>query len=410
MPNKLSLCFAILIILSHLILHAEQYFASPTPIKELTGVELQELLSRESRGESSPELYYSIARRYNSRGDFQKAKEYLLKAIGLSPDNSFLYGELGRLELEHGQQDSALAHLERALELDYEYLAVWQTIVKLAPKYYFNLGMLYKEKALEFSSVELARKGIEYLDKYMDNMPRGKMVKEASSAKSELKLFITELRSKERRAEYERKIREEEEKRKTALGISIRNFRENRPHLIKLNLNTFKPFQSFVFRAKDPSTVEQDTVVIKPNISEFTLTALLIEGPIFVGAFIGYGSATVDRQFTRSYNYLYPPGDPRYEVKGSIASISSIRAGGELLYNFYFRPPLLFIIGLSGDYAVFLPKEKENTFKSISGHELCWQLGIYFSFGDFLGELGYNFGLVGNRRGGTIRVGIGYKI
>jgi len=389
---------------------SEYYFSAPEPVERIEDAELSELISRENAGESSVSLFYTIAKKYAGRGNYQLAKAYLHKAIALSEDNAFLWGELGMIELRTGKEDSALAHFEKTLELNYDYIDIWKEIVKLDPQYYFNLGMLYKEKAEKYKSVELAEKGIEHLNNYIDKMPRGGMMKEASSARNELELFITELQARERREAYQQKILEEERRQQQALAMSIEEFRTTRPHLLKLNLNSFHPFQSFTFKAENPDDVVDDSVSIKPSISEFTFTGSLIKGPIIAGGFIGWGTAAVDKQFTKEYNERYPPEDPRYQVKGSLSSLSSFRVGAECLYNFYYKPPLLLIMGISGDYAVFTPKEKEDIFQSISGFQVCWQLGVYFSFQNFIGELGYNLGLLGNKRGGTIKVGIGYKI
>jgi len=388
---------------------ADSFFSMPKEINLIDNVELSELLSRENRGESSVSLFYSIGMKYINQRDYNSAVEYFDKAIALDPNNAVLYGEKGKAQVKAGQHNKASESFQKSLEIEYEYIPIWEELVRIDPQFYFNLGMLYRDKAKEHNSIDLAEKGIRNLEKYISENPRGTMIRESSGAKNELELFITDLKSKERKAQYEQQIKEEESRKRSELLGSLREFRDVKPYIIKVNFLNFQPSTHLILTSNNPDIVE-DSVSIKPNLSEFLITGQVIKGDFLLGGFIGFGNSTVDRQFVKANNPIYPVDDPRYEVKGSIASIKSFRIGGEALFNFYFRPPLLLYTGVWTDFATFSPEEKEDSFDGVSGVQLAWELNAIFSFDDFLGEVGYNIGILGNRKGNGIKVGLGYKI
>lgn len=385
---------------------AEEFFSLPKGYEVWKDRSLEELLAQESSGQASAQLFYNISYKYMEKGNFSSAKVYLFKAIAREKDNSFLYGELGRIYLKEGVRDSAVYYFERSLELNYENIPIWNEIVQLMPKYYFNLGKLYEEKGREHKSTELLGKAIEYLQMYEAKVPDGEFIELSRTARNEINLLLKDLEAKKRREEHQAREQEIARAKAEALRGSMRAFREENPYYAGVGFASFSPANASVFYAKDPSAIIEDSVVIKQPISEFTLSAGGFIGPIFAKGYIGFGSAAVDKTFLETYNYNLTPPKPIY---GSVTQIKSFRFGGSLFYNPFFRPPMLLLLGINGDIARYTPIDRNDRFKSISGSEAGLELLLMLYFRNFLFDIGYSQGIIGERRGGKISVDIGYK-
>ncbi len=400
------ICYLILFTIFVGKVFADDVFSVPKPIELLSGKSIEELLAIEAKGEISIRLYYTIAVSYKEKGNPAQAKYYFLKAISLEPQNSFLYGELGKIYLLSGQKDSAIFYFERSLELNYENIPIWEEIIKLRPEYYFNLGKLYEEKGRERRSVELLHNAIQYLNKYESDVPAGQFVELSRTSRKEIELIIKDIETKKRREEQ--KAREEERARAKAeaLRSSMIAFRNLCPYYVGVGFSSFQPSFSFTFYAKDPASVVDDSITLKQPISQLTIYGGMFKGPFFARTFLGFGSAGVDKSFHEGWNMNLTPPKPIY---GSLSELKIFRIGAELYYNPFFKPPILMFVGVEGDYARYTPVDRKETFKSISGAQAGGGLIIMGYSKNFVFEIGYIQGVVGAKRGGRMNGALGYK-
>jgi len=393
-------------LLFYSLLFSSEIFSPPKPFKVWSDKSLQNLLDLELKGEKTAELEYNIAQAYIREKNYSGAKEYFRKALELEPDNSFLFGEYGKLYLLVGDRDSAKMMFEKSLELNYENMPIWEELVKLDPNYYFNLGMLYGEKAKLHSSSQLARQSVEYLKMYEEKVKDGPFVSLSRTTRTELELFVKDLEARERKIQYEEQQKAIAREKAETIKSAQTTFRKGAPYYAGVGFRSFQPFHIFTFYAKNPLSVVDDSVSIKQPISELSIFFGRFEGPFFLRGFLSYGSSTTDKSFLQSYNQNLTPPRPIY---GNLREINSLRVGAEVLYNPFFRPPVLILAGPCADFARFTPVDRDNTFKSISGYEIGWSAYAMFYSRNFTFDIGYCVGIVGSRSGGNLIMGIGYK-
>ena len=141
---------------------------------------------------------------YVSERKYKDAISELKRANQLKPNSPFILGKIGDVYYDMGKNDSARIWWERAVEQNYEYIDIWEKLVRIAPDYYFNLGVLYKEKAEDRNVKSLAERAINYFDLYIEKLPDGFMISEVKSAKRDTEFLIKSFDSEERKKEREK--------------------------------------------------------------------------------------------------------------------------------------------------------------------------------------------------------------
>jgi Tfp pilus assembly protein PilF len=98
---------------------------------------LETLMRAENEDPDMPEIYHSEALAYYAKNDFQTALQRVQKAVKMAPRYSDANNTLGKILVDLGRYDEAIAPLQRAAR---------EPLYREAFKAYTNLGILYYRK------------------------------------------------------------------------------------------------------------------------------------------------------------------------------------------------------------------------------------------------------------------------
>ncbi|MCD6098331.1 hypothetical protein J7K18_05490 [bacterium] len=408
---------------------AQDYFEAVEEIPEVDGT-LLELESSLVYSPDDPTILYNLALRYQEAGDWEKARGMLYRLEELKPSSAFVEYAVGEFFSAKGETDSAVYHYEKALELHYEYPVVWEKLVLLEPKYLFNLGMLYKEKADSLLREDVAEKAIQYLEEYKEKNPGGMYVADADAAIESLRLLEGEIKAsarKREREEQKRALLVDERKRR----IEERNrFLRERPTILGGGLRFWTPGNTELeFKVKEgvevpePMVVETggDTVVFTPtedlsvkrvmkSASGVALSGGRFFGPLWACSSVYFGGAHPAYSYKKGIDttLVGTPYDPY--VRGTINTVSVFELTGEARYNICYYSPLVVYIGTGGGLVYILPHEKTPYFDSVLSGDMFASVALLFGFHNIVACLSFRRGFLGSSQAGVVDLLVYYKI
>jgi len=408
-PLKLTL---LILTLSSLLIAASlsDYFEKPQEYPR-SGKRYTELVGAASKHTSDPDWLYDLAWAYHEEGMNDDALKYIRRALELKPNMAFLNARAGDIFDALGQTDSAIAYYETALNQHYEYLEVWEKIIELEPEYYANLGLLYAEKADEYSDEELIDKAAEYLNKYLTYSTTGEYTDQCKDALSQLELKKERMKSQKELDEQLQSEQAEEARRKAELRKDRTTFYSGKPYLIGLgyfSLNTSG--EPHYFEAQNPGDVEQDRLEMEyytPILNEFAVVGGYVYGQFFLRGAIHYGKTSSGKSYLRSLGPDTTSSDD--DDKPEVTSVNTLRLSVSADYNLYYTNPVLLYIGGQADIGTASAKEQYDNFKGVTLAGAGVGAGVMLRFSDFLFDLGYRRNIVGSSAGGTIALMGMYK-
>ncbi|MBN2542228.1 tetratricopeptide repeat protein [bacterium] len=400
MKKKTFLIFFVLVLISSL--YAQEYFNEPEKLtkydKSHDDLQIQKLSEP-----NNANIYYSLSEFYLSDGRYKDAISELKRANQLKPNFPFILCKLGDAYYKMGKNDSAKVWWERALEKNYEYIDVWEKLVRIAPEYYFNLGVLYKEKAEERNVKSLAERAINYFDMYISKLPDGFMINEVKSAKKDTEFLIKSFDSDKRKQERERVQDELRAQKKQDELAEMEYFRTNRKRIAGLGFKTFNPTADIAFDLDSGEECLTDSIALKSLTNSFTewmFSGGIINGPfIFRGAIMMGSSSVKQMQFPRD---TIETRDTSWVDNLEVKSVSVFQMEGEALYNFYYINPIMIYAAGMVDFGYMSLTESDDLYGNVTLYGIGAGLGLMLKLENWLIDFEYKRGLLGSSRGGMI--------
>lgn len=388
-----------------------------------TGEDYTSMAPRASNHTDDSEWLYNLAWAYYEAGMNDDALRYMRKALELKPNEAFLNAKMGDIFNKIGEQDSTVYYYEAALNNHYEYIEVWDKLVKLAPEYYGNLGLLYTKEAEKTNDTKLVSSAKEYLNEYIERFPDGEYVDQSKASIVRLDLLERQGQSRDNLRNEYLNAQAEEAHRKAEMKEDSENFHTEKPFLAGIGFYSIGMANDQDFLAKNPDEVINDTLSLKTyatSLSEFGASFGYVMGPLFLRAGFRFGSNSSGK------NYFYrdpvewdvdsstAPWDStlstKDDVRPKVSSVDTWRVTVGADYNFYYRNPVILFAGAQAGIGIAkLNDSPYNNFESISLAGAGLGGGIMFRFSDFLIEFAYRQNVVGSSSGGTMVVGGSYK-
>jgi len=408
---------------------AQDYFEAVEEIPKIDGT-LLELESSLVYSPDDPTILYNLALRYQEAGDWEKARGTLSRLEKLKPTSAFVKYAIGEFFVAKGETDSTIYYYEKALELHYEYPAVWEKLVLLEPRYLFNLGMLYKEKADTLLREDVAEKAIQYLEEYKEKNPGGTYITDADAAIKSLRLLEEEIKASARKREREKQKRAllvDEKKRR----LEERNrFWKERPTILGGGLRFWTPGNTELeFKVKEEIEVPEPVVVdtggntlvftpteqlsvkkVMKSASGVALSGGRFFGPLWACSSVYFGSAHPKYSYKKDIDTTLIGTSYDPYVQGTINSVSVFELTGEARYNIYYYSPLVLYIGAGGGIVYISPHEKEPYFDSILLPDMFGSIALLFRFDNIITGLSFRKGFIGKAQEGVIDLSVHYKI
>ena len=365
---------------------------------------------------NNPAYLYRYAWTAYLSGRIDVAKEKIERAVQLHPNDPFLRYAAGKIYLRAGEKEKAIANFEKAVENQYEYLDAWEELVKLSPKYYFNIAQLFAEKAHLKMRSDLADEAIMLFNRYINQVPDGEFVDKARAKIHDMELLKQEIAAHERKLEEREMRKQRAQQFKQAIVAEKERFFTYNPVLVGIFLGSLTPSENFAFpiekKLRKNHTLLKDTLHFKQitgTINEFVISIgylwkkLLIKGNFHFG-----GQGNVKYVFNYSYDTTYLRDTTKIEV----ASITEKRFSSNIQYNVCFMDPLLIFIEGTMDIGYI---KLINALKIDPKFKSCYMAGLglgaaaMIKYQNFILELNFQKGLLGSSRGTYIGIGVMYK-
>ena len=365
---------------------------------------------------NNPAYLYRYAWTAYLAGRIDVAKEKIERAVQLHPNDPFLRYAAGKIYLRAGEKEKAIANFEKAVENQYEYLDAWEELVKLSPKYYFNIAQLFAEKAHLKMRSDLADEAIMLFNRYINQVPDGEFVDKARAKIHDMELLKQEIAAHERKLKEREMRKQRAQQFKQAIVAEKERFFTYNPVLVGIFLGSLTPSENFAFpiekKLRKNHTLLKDTLHFKQitgTINEFVISIgylwkkLLIKGNFHFG-----GQGNVKYVFNYSYDTTYLRDTTKIEV----ASITEKRFSSNIQYNVCFMDPLLIFIEGTMDIGYI---KLINALKIDPKFKSCYMAGLglgaaaMIKYQNFILELNFQKGLLCSSRGTYIGIGVMYK-
>jgi len=365
---------------------------------------------------NNPAYLYRYAWTAYLAGRIDVAKEKIERAVQLHPNDPFLRYAAGKIYLRAGDKEKAIANFEKAIENQYEYLDAWEELVKLSPKYYFNIAQLFAEKAHLKMRSDLADEAIMLFNRYINQVPDGEFVDKARAKIHDMELLKQEIAAHERKLKEREMRKQRAQQFKQAIVAEKERFFTYNPVVVGIFLGSLTPSENFAFpiekKLRKNHTLLKDTLHFKQitgTINEFVISIgylwkkLLIKGNFHFG-----GQENVKYVFNYSYDTTYLRDTTKIEV----ASITEKRFSSNIQYNVCFMDPLLIFIEWTMDIGYI---KLINALKIDPKFKPCYMAGLglgaaaMIKYQNFILELNFQKGLLGSSRGTYIGIGVMYK-
>ncbi|MBN1755263.1 hypothetical protein JW877_03515 [bacterium] len=390
-------------------LKAQQYFDRPPEIS-ISGQNLEELQRAKISNPNDPGILYNLGLKYLEQGSYRDALVEFKRANQIRPGSAILLAKVGETYNKLGVADSAVLWWEKALEQHYEYIEVWEKLVRYQPEYYFNLGVLYKDKAEEKTVRQLAEQAIYYFERYLEELPEGMMVAEVRSAKQDAEFFVRVFDSEQKKEERERAQATLRAQKEEELLAERDAFRTQKTRLVGLGFKTFNPSSAITFDLKAGKESLTNSIRLKSLTNSFTEWVLgggLIRGPFIFRGGIMLGSSSVKQsQFPNDSIFA---GDTSWVDNMEIKAVNIYQLEGEALYNFYYMNPLVLYISGFADVGYMGITQSEDLFSSASLFGAGLGLGIFLRMESWLIDFNYKRSVLGSSSGGMVVLAVYYK-
>jgi Tfp pilus assembly protein PilF len=123
------------------------------------GRALQQFLIALEKDPNDPHIHYDLAWTYDRRGALDKTAYHLKEAIRLKPDYAGAYNYMGALYLRKGEVDLAIEYCQKALDVP----------LYLNPEEaHFNLGMAYRSRKQNDKAIYHLQRAVELAPDYAE--------------------------------------------------------------------------------------------------------------------------------------------------------------------------------------------------------------------------------------------------
>ena len=389
---------------------------------------VSELVPQVSSRGGDIEFLYNLSRAFLREGRAAEAKDYIARAAKIDGGKAQIYDIYGDVYRTLGRNDSARVMWEKAVELAYEDIPVWNKLVSVAPEYYVNLGLLYRDKAKKLKDGELAQKAKDNLEKYINLYPDGDLVSQAKSAMNEMDIILSQQESKN-------KIKSDKdwsELLRTQRAMDIQRMRERfrteNPYLVGVSFQMFDPSKKIEFKVKQSKLDEQhargsgikDSVIqmdyYSTSLSEIALGGGYVFNEWFFRGALLLGNSHVGKSFTIDSTILRinPIDSVRSDTVWSydnreISALRTIRVSGEVLYNYFFMDPLILYLSAGFDAGTIWPQTKDDFYESQFLAGATIGTGVMLHISPVLVDVTYRIGVLGSSTGSTIGIGGMFK-
>ncbi|MCD6124948.1 hypothetical protein J7J62_07235 [bacterium] len=367
---------------------------------------------------NNPAYLYRYAWTAYLAGRIDVAKEKIERAVQLHPNDPFLRYAAGKIYLRAGEKEKAIANFEKAIENQYEYLDAWEELVKLSPKYYFNIAQLFAEKAHLKMRSDLADEAIMLFNRYINQVPDGEFVDKARAKIHDMELLKQEIAAHERKLKEREMRKQRAQQFKQAIVAEKERFFTYNPVLVGIFYGSITPSKNFAFTIKDDAPKRPgrnyasltDTIYFKNllgTLNEFIIGGGYIWNRFIFRAHIHFADANV--KYVYLLDTIITPSHDVKEIKDEIARISEKRISTNILYNVYFIDPLLIFVEGTADAGYIKLIESNPKFKSCYMAGLGLGAAAMIKYHNFILELNFQKGLLGSSRGTYIGIGVMYK-
>ncbi|MFP4458279.1 MAG: tetratricopeptide repeat protein [Candidatus Zixiibacteriota bacterium] len=410
--DGLLVVFLLLLVISSF---SQEHFNIPDEPRSL-GKTSDALIKEYPSRKDDAVFLYNLGKALYENGEYESAQGYLVEAMELKPESPWIILYAGRVAKKLGDEDLAAQTWQKALEVmdNYEFLPIWKELVEVRPQYYANLGLLYRDKALENDDKDLARQGVEYLEQYLSKNPGGVFESQAEGAKNELNIMLEKEESKKRIASKQVELKRLEMERQMEIEQSRKDFRVSRKRMAGFHFVSFNPRNKFEFNY-DGSAYVMDSVLSLEKFQVASLNSFQLTGGylndkwLFRGGLL-IGSTGINKQFVvdtvhRAIRDTFEVIENPAKVKSAKTLLLAVQAD----YNFFYIDPILLYAGAGVDIGRLKldAGDYEFTQEFLAGFGI--DIGIMLHFNNLLIDLNIKPNLAGSSAGTNMLIGVMYK-
>ncbi len=405
--------FWTVLFLAVMVLSAQDFFTFPNEQTDL-GKDSEMLLSEYDARSGEYRFMYNLAKALLAEGKYEQALINAEAALALNESDPWGWKLKGDILLAQDKRDEAKASYEKALEQkdSYEFLPVWDELVVIAPEYYANLGLLYRDKARENKNDDLAQSAIDYLGKY----PGGPFEQQVESGINEMEIFLQRTKSQERQQSQAMEMQRMEMERKMEIKASRESFMTERPYLVGVYFNSFVHSADIVFETDDIYTPTGNPIIDNEidldyaagALNDFHLTGGYVHKKWILKAGLSIGKTNVGKGY--DIDSVYSEQQDRFVlITEEIGSVRSLLFNTDAYYNLYYTDPILLYAGGTLNAGRLKLETKEERFdpEFIAGAGIGG--GLMLHFDNFLVDLNIKVNAVGSSSGTVIGFGGMYK-